>query len=142
MPQESSAGAVIFRAEGGQRLYLLLHYEAGHWEFVKGKIEKGENELETVVREAREETGISDLKFIEGFREKIEYFFRRAGQAIHKQVVFFLAETKARDVRISFEHIGFDWLDYESAMARLTFENAKKVLKKAEAFLSSYKHPL
>lgn len=136
MPQESSRGAVIFRMDGGQRLYLLLHYESGHWEFVKGKIEKGEEDKDTVVREAREETGITDLNFVFGFRERIEYFYRREGQTIHKEVIFFLAETKARDVTISDEHIGFEWLEYDSAMKRLTFDNAKKILKKAEEFLN------
>lgn len=137
MPQESSRGAVIFRQEHGKRLYLLLNYKAGHWEFVKGKREYGEEEKETAVREAREETGITDLNFVFGFREKIEYFYRREGQTIHKEVIFFLAETKQRDVKISFEHIGFEWLDYDSALKRLTFENAKNILKKAEEFLNS-----
>lgn len=120
----------------GKRLYLLLHYESGHWEFVKGKIEKGEEDKDTVVREAREETGITDLNFVFGFREKIEYFYRREGQTIHKEVIFFLAETKARVVKLSHEHIGFDWLPYEDAMARLTFDNAKNILKKTVAFLN------
>ncbi|VVB59774.1 NUDIX domain protein [uncultured archaeon] len=137
IPQESSRGAVIFRMEGRERLYLLLHYEAGHWEFVKGKREAGEEEKDTVVREAREETGIVDLRFIDGFRERIEYFYRREGQTIHKEVVFFLAETKTRNITLSDEHIGFDWLDYDGAMKRLTFENAKNVLGKAEEFLKN-----
>ncbi len=136
MPQESSRGAVIFRMENECRLYLLMHYESGHWEFVKGKIEKGEEDKDTVVREAREETGITDLNFIFGFREKIEYFYRREGRTIHKEVVLFLAETKIRDVIISPEHVGFEWMDYDTAIARLTFENARNVLKKAEEFLS------
>ncbi len=135
MPEESSRGAVIFRAENGQRLYLLLHYKSGHWEFVKGKIEKGEAEKETVMREAREEAGIADLRFVFGFRERIEYFFRREGQIVHKEAVFFLAETGTRNVKLSFEHIGFEWLPYEDALKRLTYENARKVLKKAEEFL-------
>lgn len=130
---------MIFRTENGKRIYLLLHYESGHWEFVKGKREYGEDEKQTVVREAREETGITDLNFVFGFRERVEYFFRREGQIVHKEVVFLLAETKSRDVTISDEHIGFDWLDYDSAMARLTFDNAKNILKKAEEFLNNIK---
>lgn len=141
MPQESSAGAIIFRKENGKRQYLLLHYGAGHWEFVKGKREKGEEEKETVIREAKEEAGITDLGFVFGFREKVEYFFRREGKIVHKDVVFFLAETNERDVKLSFEHIGFEWLDYESALKRLTYDNAKKVLKKAEEFLNEFSKP-
>ena len=46
MLTEKSCGAVIFRMEGKIRKYLLLHYESGHWDFVKGNVEKGEEELE------------------------------------------------------------------------------------------------
>jgi len=137
MPQEFSAGAVIFRKENGRKLYLLLHYESKHWDFVKGHIELDENEEQTVVRETYEETGISELGFIPGFREKIEYFFRQEGKTIHKQVIFLLAETNTKDVTLSFEHIGFEWLPYEEALGRLTFENAKDILKKANAFLEA-----
>jgi predicted SAM-dependent methyltransferase len=38
-------------------------------------------------------------------------------------------------VEISFEHIGFIWLDYEHALEKLTFKNARDVLKKAHDFL-------
>ena len=39
---EKSAGAIIFRDDNGTRKYLLLHYNPGHWEYVKGHIEDGE----------------------------------------------------------------------------------------------------
>lgn len=131
MVNEKSAGALILRKEGYEVYYLLLHYASGHWEFVKGHIEKGEEELETVKRETEEETGIKDLQFIDGFKESITYFYRRKKETVNKEVIFYLAETKIKDVKISFEHIGFDWLNYEDALKRLTFKNAKDILEKA-----------
>ena len=113
-----------------------MHYASGHWEFVKGKMEKGETEKETCIRETREESGITDLKFIFGFREKIEYFFRREGSVVHKDVVFFLAETGAKEIKLSREHIGFAWLPFDDAAKQLTYDNAKKILGKAEGFLA------
>ena len=136
MPKEISAGAVVFR-QNKEVKYLLLNYEAGHWDFPKGHIEKGEEEKETVKREVEEETGISKISFIEGFKEKIKYFYRREGQTIYKEVVFYLVETKESKIKISFEHIGYEWLDYEDALKRLTFKNAKEILKKAHSFLNS-----
>jgi len=115
--------------------YLLLHYEAGHWDFVKGNVEPNESERDTVMRELGEETGIVDAQFIEGFREKIEYFYRRQGATIHKEVVFFLIETHTKKVELSYEHVAHDWLDYQRAMEKLTFKNAKDVLQKAHEFL-------
>jgi 8-oxo-dGTP pyrophosphatase MutT (NUDIX family) len=117
--------------------YLLLHYEAGHWDFVKGNVEPDESEKDTVIRELREETGIADARFIEGFREKIEYFYRRQGATIHKEVIFFLIETHTEKVELSYEHVGYTWLDYQSAMERLTFKNAKVALQKAHVLLKT-----
>ncbi|MEW6722749.1 MAG: NUDIX domain-containing protein, partial [Candidatus Micrarchaeota archaeon] len=50
---EKSCGIILFR-EGEKRLYLLLHYEEGHWDFPKGHVEAGESEHEAASREAVE----------------------------------------------------------------------------------------
>ncbi|MCX8194704.1 MAG: NUDIX domain-containing protein [Candidatus Micrarchaeota archaeon] len=134
---EKSCGAVIYRVEGGKRLYLLLHYQEGHWDFPKGHVEEGESEEETVRREVREETGIYKLEFEPLFRERIGYFFKREGKTVQKEVIFFLASTKEKEVWVSSEHVGFAWLSYQEALKRLTYKNAKEVLKKAEARLSA-----
>ncbi len=135
MLHEKSCGAVVFLKKGDQTKYLLLNYAAGHWDFVKGNVEPNENEKQTVTRELREETGIVDAQFIDNFREPIAYFYRRQGLTVHKEVVFFAMETKTEKVELSFEHIGFIWLDYQHAMEKLTFKNAKDVLLKAHDFL-------
>jgi 8-oxo-dGTP pyrophosphatase MutT (NUDIX family) len=131
---EKSCGAVVY-SKGSEVNYLLLQYEAGHWDFVKGNVEEGETEKDTTVRELREETGIADAQFIEGFREKIAYFYKRQGSTVYKEVIFFLMEAKSTKVKLSFEHVGFDWLPYERAMEKLTFKNAREVLQKTHKFL-------
>ena len=133
---EKSCGAVVFRKNRGIR-YLLLRYGAGHWDFVKGNVEPNESERDTVIRELNEETGIVDARFIDDFREKIEYFYRRQGTTIHKQVVFFLVETHTETVTLSFEHVGYAWLNYQDAMEQLTFKNAKDILQKAYTLLKA-----
>jgi hypothetical protein len=50
-----------------------------------------------------------------------------------------LAETKEKNVQISFEHIGYEWLPFEEALERLSFQNAKEILKKANEFLKTSK---
>jgi len=134
--REKSCGAVVF-LKNTEVKYLLLHYEAGHWDFVKGNVEPNESEKDTVTRELQEETGIADAQFIEGFKEKIEYFYRRQGATIHKEVIFFLIETHTKKVKLSYEHVGYTWLDYQNAMKRLTFKNAKDVLQKAHELLKT-----
>ena len=131
MIEETSAGIVLFRREKLQRLFLLLHYPSGHWDFVKGKREPNETNHETAVREAWEETGISDIRFVENFEEWIEYNFQFEGELVQKKVVFFLGETQKKEIVISHEHLDFSWLGYNEAMKKVTFQNAKNVLTKA-----------
>ena len=159
MPVEKSAGAVIFRKKDSEFLYLLLHYpsrqakrgarrdetkfqrtsgsrtQKEYWDLPKGHIEKGEKLEDTVKREVKEETGLEDIKFIEGFKETIKYFFKWEGKNILKFVTYYLIETKTKKVKISWEHIGYKWLPCEEAIAKLTFKNAKEILEEANNFL-------
>ncbi len=136
MAREKSCGAVVFRRSKESIKYLILHYEAKHWDFPKGKLELNETEEEAAKRELKEETGIDDVQFAEGFKHTISYFYRKNEEVIHKEVVVFLAETKTEDVKLSFEHIGYVWMGYENAEKKLTFNNSKEILKKADEFLS------
>ncbi len=136
MPREISAGVILFRRMPEQR-YLLLHYGSGHWDFPKGHIEPGEAAQETAKRELKEETGISDVRFLDGYRQTLRYFFRQQGIGIFKVVIYFLAETAQPEVALSHEHVGFDWLPYDAALARLTFKNSRELLAKAHEHLQA-----
>ena len=136
MIEETSAGIVLFRKEGTKTMFLLLHYPSGHWDFVKGKMEKGENTRETAIRETREETGITDVEFLDNFEEWIQYNFQYKGELVDKKVVFFLGETKTEEVKISEEHLSYAWKEYNEAMEKTTFDNAKTILTKAQELLS------
>lgn len=131
MKKERSAGVVVCMEKPDGNRFLLLNYPTGHWDFVKGKIEQGETLHQTAVRETKEETGISDLEFVEGFEEKINYNFQFEGELIQKEVIFFLAKTKTHTVNVSHEHLDYTWLDYENALEKVTYQNAKNILSKA-----------
>ncbi len=136
MIEETSAGIILFRKEDSKILFLLLHYPSGHWDFVKGKIEEGESTHETAIREAKEETGITDITFLEKFEEWIKYDFQYQGELVHKKVVFFLAETRTKEVVISHEHLNYTWMDYNTSMEKTTFDNAKTVLTRAQMLIT------
>ena len=137
MREQKSAGIVLFRNASNKNEFLLLNYPQGHWDFVKGKVEPGETQYETASRETKEETGISDIEFIDGFEESVEYNFRFKNEDIHKTVVFFLAKTNEKKITLSHEHSDFAWLEYDDALKKTTFRNAKNVLSKTNEFLSS-----
>ena len=117
------------------RRYLLLDY-GRHWDYPKGHIEKGESDIEAAERELHEETGLEAGRILPDFAREIRYFFRSGKKLIDKTVVFFLAESAGEKVRISDEHVGFAWLEYEAALDRLTYANAREILRLAEAHLA------
>lgn len=143
---EVSVGAVVFRETAAGREYLLLHYPSGHFDFPKGHIEPGETEEETLRRETLEETGIETLDVLPS-RSSIRYFYAAKGTErerreregrglwIFKQVHFFPARTTEEDVVISHEHIGYVWLPFVEALEKVTFENARRILRETEEYL-------
>jgi 8-oxo-dGTP pyrophosphatase MutT (NUDIX family) len=137
MREQKSAGIVLFRNDSDKNEFLLLNYPQGHWDFVKGKIEQNETSHETALRETKEETGITNIEFVDGFEESVEYDFRFKKENIHKKVIFFLAKTNEKNIKLSHEHNDYLWLEYNDALKKTTFENAKNVLTKANEFLSS-----
>jgi len=142
---EKSAGAIIFRKEKENIYYLLLRYQSlgkkgvDYWGFPKGHIEGIETEKETAAREVCEETGLDDINFLDGFRYFINYRFRKEGKVVFKTVTFFVAETFTKDVNVSFEHIGYQWIKYPQAIKELSFANDLAMLKKANRFITTKK---
>jgi len=136
-PEERSAGALVFHKTEAGRRYLLLKYPAGHWDFPKGNIEKGESPEQTMLREVREETGLVNIVPVAGFRKVIEYYYKRDGRTVHKQVTFFLAESKEEKVVLSFEHRDYTWLGHADALKVVTYPNSTMLLRAAEDSLKS-----
>ena len=143
--REKSVGAVIFRrVKLGSRtatLYLLLHYHQNdnYWDFPRGGVEPGETEQQTALREIREETGLrhDDLRFVDGFRAAIHYWYEMDGTRRSKDAVYFLAESRSDTVVLSKEHLGFTWAEYDDAVKMFKFDNARSVLAQARDFLAA-----
>lgn len=137
MKKHESAGIVVYHKEDNKNLYLLLHYAAGHWDFSKGHLEQDETKEQAAHRELKEETGLT-AAITPKFQDSISYFFiDHHKNKAHKTVTFFTGETDTQQVTVSDEHQGYEWLPYEQALKKLTYDNAKEVLKKVNQFLHS-----
>jgi len=135
MEREISAGLVIFRKEKGKIKFLLLQKPSGLFEFPKGLIEKNEDPKKTALREAKEEAGIEKVKIIDGFKETIKYVYSFKGKKIFKIVIFYLGKTSQKKIKVSFEHLGGGWYEFEEAKKLLKFKNYKNLLEKAKKFI-------
>tara|TARA_B100001027_G_C16142475_1_gene274293 strand:- start:187 stop:600 length:414 start_codon:yes stop_codon:yes gene_type:complete len=136
---EKSCGFVLFNSDE----FLLIQHptksngDEGHWDFPKGHVEGNETELETAKRELIEETGIAEFRIFNGFRHRIEYNFSKDNRIVSKEVIFFLAESNIKDVKLSSEHQNFIWLNFNLAYSKLTYANAKEVLAAVKMFLDN-----
>ena len=128
---ETSCGFILVN----HRSILLLQYPQGHWSFPKGHVEIGEDHHSTARRELLEETGIKEIRIIPSWTERTEYSYSRKGSVNRKQVYWYLAITDEFQVKLSHEHTNFLWLDLESAIDQLTFEQEKIVLSNARKAL-------
>lgn len=139
MKKEFSAGSIIFRRENGPVKFLLIYSGRNKiWGFPKGHIDPGETEKDAALREIKEETGIGQAAFIEGFREEDIYGAvsnrgTSEGTAIEKHSVYFLCETKTKEVRVDKEEIAdYKWASAAQAMELIAFASLKRILRKAQ----------
>jgi 8-oxo-dGTP pyrophosphatase MutT (NUDIX family) len=147
---EKSVGAVVFHKENNRIKYLLLNHGEDYWNFPKGHPEAEETDKETLCREVTEETGIVNLQVLPFFKRQAFYFYRAKGREkiereekgravnIFKKVVFYLAQARNQEVRISLEHTGFAWLDFKVALERLNYKTSRKILRQAQTELEKH----
>jgi 8-oxo-dGTP pyrophosphatase MutT (NUDIX family) len=126
---EQSVGAVIkLRPVEGTAEFLLLRNRRGFWGFPQGHKEKGETEIQTLVREVKEETGISELD-IRSYIGKITYsYYRGDGVRSDKEVRFYYAMTPTKEVKISEEHADFTWATLKEAFSLLDHAKLRQIL--------------
>ena len=137
MKYEKSCGALIFRKDtDGWNVLLIRHARGKHISFPKGHMEAGESEIETAIRELKEETGV-EVSVIQGFRHQIEYPMPCIPNAI-KQSVYFLGECNVDNISCQETEVAeAGFVSYENALEMLTFDETKAILKAAESLLVS-----
>lgn len=124
MEQEKSCGAIVINKNNK---ILLVHHNAGHWDFPKGHIENEETEEQTAIREVKEETNI-DIIINNKYRYTTSYSPK---ENVMKEVVYFLAQNIDEDKKPQLEEVSeVKWFTLEEAMNTITYENSKEILNK------------
>lgn len=139
MKTEKSCGAVVFRNKDcNVQILLIKHVNGGHWAFPKGHVEKGETEEQTALREILEETGLA-VRIDTGYRQVVSYSPKKD---VIKDVVYFVAKADEGSSAVAQESeiSQIKWVDMNSAVEYVSFENDKKVLLGAiEHYLNQYR---
>ena len=149
MDTETSSGIIIFRRTGEGPKFLLLYMGGAYWNFPKGKLEREERALEAAFREIQEETGIfkQNLRLLRGFSVYDKYVYMRNRRKIAKTVMFYLAETRRKEVRLPVRsgpgetHEGYAWVTYAEGVKMLNHENLRRNLRRAHDFIRRARRP-
>lgn len=123
MKKEKACGTIII----DNNKVLLIQQKQGFYEFPKGHVEGNEIEVETAIRETKEETNL-DVVVDESKRFEISYI---VNDNIDKNVVYFLAKlTGENNIIAQVEEINeVIWVDIDKVEDILTFDNLKELWK-------------
>ena len=124
MKYEKSCGCIVLDKENNK--VLLIKHNEGHWDFPKGHMEEGENEIQTAIRETKEETNI-DVKIDQNYRYKINYSPK---EDVTKDVIYYLATKTTEEAKPQLSEVSeVEWVNINDAIEKITYDNSKNVLK-------------
>ena len=122
MIKDKSCGCIVFN--NGK--ILIVKHKKGHIGFPKGHPEENETEMETAIREVKEETNI-DVEIISNKGYKETYC---PEEGVIKDVIYFLARKVSGNDKPQEEEVAqIMWVDVEKAIDEITFEESKQVLR-------------
>ena len=122
MKKEKSCGTICI-SDGK---VLIIRQKQGFYGFPKGHVEEDETEVETAIRETKEETNI-DVLVDESLRFSLSYI---VNDTIDKEVVYFIAKPQNENIRIQeSELLDATWVDIDNVYNILTFDNLKNLWK-------------
>jgi 8-oxo-dGTP pyrophosphatase MutT (NUDIX family) len=130
-----SAGGLVVR---GETILLISTQKGRRWQLPKGHIEGGESVEQTAVREVKEETGVTGR--VVAALPEIEYWYLEKGKLrIHKRVDYFLLEYESGDAADfdAREVSGACWFSWDEGLAKLSFENERRVAQQARTLAAS-----
>ncbi|MCX6163667.1 MAG: NUDIX domain-containing protein [Ignavibacteriae bacterium] len=118
-----------------------MKHQKGHWSFPKGHADEGETKLEAALRELKEETGVSKIQLLKKrvlLREAYK-FTNGKGVKILKKVNYFIAEAKNKKVNIDYKEVtNFKWCTFKAGLEKISFNESKSILKKADKIIRKY----
>ena len=122
--KEKSCGCIIIK---NKKVLLVYEKNTNFWGFPKGHMEEGESEIQTALREVKEEVGL-EVDIDKEKRYELNYIIR---DEIDKTTVLYIARTKSEEIIMQESEIAnIKWCDFDEALNTLTFENWKEMFKR------------
>ena len=131
MVKEKSCGTFIVKKEEDLIKIILIRHNDGHWGFPKGHMEKGETEIETAVRETKEETNL-DVTIISDFLKKVTYSPR---EGVIKDVIYYLGIPSGSVKIDNNEIIDYKWIDINKVEEYIDHKDHIEVINDLRKFI-------
>jgi ADP-ribose pyrophosphatase YjhB (NUDIX family) len=116
-----SAGGVVLNIDGK---VLIVNQGGNSWSLPKGRIEEGEDELTAAKREIHEESGVSDLQYIDRLGSYGRYVINTDGSldmSKHKTITLFLFRTAQMELKpIDGDNPEARWVDKNEVVSYLS----------------------
>lgn len=122
----------------GSLILLISTQQGRRWQLPKGHIEPGETPEQTAVREVCEETGVTGR--VVAPLSGVEYWYvERGTRRVHKTVDYFLLDYESGDAANfdAREVSGAAWFSWDEGIAKLSFDNERRVVLEARRLAES-----
>ena len=121
---------VVYTKPNQKIEYLLIKRnkkDGAFWQSVTGTLEEGETLKNCLIREIKEELGITNIKNISNIKQIIQW--PKENNFIITEYVFIVEINKNQKITLSKEHTNYKWCNFKEAYQTLEKENNKNTLK-------------
>lgn len=126
------AGAIILSSVDKNKIAILYSSKQNDYSFPKGHVESGENVMQTMLREVKEETGL-DIKIIQTLPD-INYI-TPSGEAV--LIKMFLVESEDDSkLKPEFDKDNVEWVPINAVAEKLSYNNLKEYFNSVKHFLN------
>ncbi|WMN88823.1 NUDIX domain-containing protein [Vibrio parahaemolyticus] len=119
------SGVVISEIDGVIKMLLLKRVKGGYWCHVAGGVEEGELGWQTILRELKEETQITNVELHTA--DFLEQFYEAKKNRVMVIPCFVMFCQPNQGVTLNHEHTEYRWCTLEEAKQLAPFANQHKL---------------
>ena len=135
----TAAGGVVTGRQKDDHILVLRRPSRNEIRLPKGHAEEGESLSETALREIAEESGYTDLQIAAPLGHQVVEFDYKEKHVVRDEYYFLVSLNSDRQIERDPHEQQFipDWVDWDQALAQLTFEAEREWVRRAQQHQTS-----